>query len=274
MLMIFGVSLIIVILLFIGLEIFRRYYTKHINKLFKGEKTKKVPNFFLLSRMVFITAIILLFIVPIGWFSYTMVIKPTDDMTFGLHFEEDLHFELEHNRVYEVPGVSYQFKIQMDILELADAITGGMGEEYDYFVSDGSVYIDMHSHYIKLSKLYDSKYLKDMYILEYDFTALHNETEGLYFYIPFPFIAINQNEQIEYVSNDTYTVEVNEDWDFFKEYYQGLEDVLVEEDSITLIATELKEENGDYYIVQYTIELSYMDGEIYFEIIDITEDAS
>ncbi len=273
MTMIFVILLIIVLFLFLGLEVFRRYYTKHINKVFKGEETRKVPNFFLLSRLVFITAIILLVIVPISWFSYNVFFESTNDMRIGTYYEDDLHFEIDHNRIYRVPGVSYQFKIQMDLLELTDAIIEDMGGEYDYFVRDSVVYIDMKTHYIKLYKISDSKYLKDVYILEFDYIHLHNETEGLYFYIPFPAISTNQNENIEHVSDDIYTVNVNKEWDFFIDYYQDLEDVVVESDLITLVAVELLEENGDYYKIQYTIELSYVDGKVYFDIIDITQDA-
>ncbi len=272
MTIVFVVSLIIVLVLFICLELFRRYYTKHINKVFKGEETKKIPNFFILTRIVLVIATILLVIVPISWFSYSVFFEPTDDMRFGLYYEEDLHFEIEHNEVYHLPGVSYKFKVQMDILELTEAIIEGMVGEYDYYVKDTVVYIDMKTHYIKLTKIFDARYLKDMYILEFDYTSLYNETKGLFFYIPFPQTSIKQDEIIEYVSNDTYSIEVNEDWEFFKDYYQNLEDVVVENDVITLVATEHLQDDSEHYLINYTLELSYLDGKIIIEIIDISQD--
>lgn len=270
--MVFLLIMIIVLLLFIGLEIFRRYYTKYINKVFKGEEKKKVPSFFLLLRFVFIISFILLIILPISWYSYSAYIEPSDDMTLGTYYEDDLHFEASHNDLYRVPGVSYQFKIQMDIFELTEAILSSMNEEYDYYVIDNVIYFNMKSHFVKLYKVDDSKYFKDKYILKFDYINLSNEMEELDLSIPFPTLSMDMRESIEFISTNSYSVNVNVSWEYFIDYYQRLDKVEVEDELITLKVFQLIEEGSEYSLVQYTIELSYSSGKVYFKITDVSFD--
>lgn len=260
---------IILASLFIGLEIYRKIRTRKMSQNLRESKYGTIMG----VRISFLVFLLIVIVLPFSALYIYNELKPTERFySDGLGIDDEFNFKIDHIDLPAISGtgyVSYPFKIQMDIFELADEIQKDLdNNNNEYFVIDQTVYFNMNSYYMKLTKTNDSKYFKDEYVLYIDCVQIFDyQFEDDNYRLAIPYAITNELEayEIEKVNNE-YRIEFIQSKQYYLDYYNTLEEVSINGDVLTI---DILGYDPSVQIV--TIQITLFDTYALFEVIDIRD---
>lgn len=252
-------------------EVYRRIYSRYTRKILQGNKTRSIPSFHKVLRYLIIASIVFTIGYPLSrYIDWTYNHCLEENCVINTGYDETLSLGFPHRELEKLGSdedEKYIFESYLDVLDIAEELNDYNMNNYDYFTVDNVVYFNMDTHYIKLYKLYDSKFFYDTYVIEYDHKDLNILSYDMIVKLPFPIEGIYSSDAYSYSSIDiafytTYS------WEKLQDYYSNLKDVIVNEEYIDVM---INVEEQDGVLTEHILRLTYIEDSPNSVVVEVIE---